>query len=76
VQCVLARIEGDDRNRIKILDASDTALRGKHLVMRDAMGASGPEDLKALAGKTVTVEFDGLEKKVLQKARVVDVVHN
>jgi hypothetical protein len=76
VHCVVARIEGDDRSRIKILDASDTALRGKHLVMRDAMGASGPADLKALAGKTVTVEFDGLEKKVLQKARVIDVVHN
>jgi hypothetical protein len=68
----VARIEGYDRSRIKILEASDPALRGKHLVMRDAAGAA---DLKALAGKTVRVEFNGLDKKVLQNARLVRIVN-
>jgi nitrous oxidase accessory protein NosD len=71
-QCVVARIEGDERSRIKILEASDPALRGKHLVLREAAGGG---DLKALAGKTVRVEFTGLAKKVLQNARVVGVMN-
>jgi hypothetical protein len=75
VQCVVARFEGDERNRIKILDASDPLLRGKHLVVEKAADQSAAVlDVRGLAGKTVRMEFDTVEKKTLQNVRVVDVL--
>lgn len=75
LHCVVARFEGDDRNRIKVLDASDPALRGKHLVVQEASDQTARAiDPKALAGKVVKVEFQMLDKKVLQKARIVSVL--
>ena len=75
VQCVVARIEGDQRNRIKILDASDPALRGKHLVVEQASDRDARAvDLKGLAGKTVKMEFRDIDKKVLQDVRLISVL--
>jgi hypothetical protein len=75
LHCVVARFEGDERNRIKILDASDPALRGKHLIVQEASDQNArPVDPKALAGKIARIEFQALDKRVLQNARVVRVL--
>ncbi len=72
--CVIGRLEGDDRNRIKILDASDIVLRGHHLILADAVGLDGRDmPLKPLAGKLVRVEYTGLEKKKFSGARIIEV---
>jgi hypothetical protein len=76
-QCVIARFEGDERNRIKIVDASDPSLRGKHLVVEHISDQKAATlDVKALAGKMVRMEFSSLEKKVLQNVRVISVLGN
>jgi hypothetical protein len=65
LHCVVARFEGDERNRIKILDASDPSLRGKHLVVQEASDQDArPLDPKALAGKIARIEFQALDKRV------------
>ncbi|HEX5867268.1 MAG TPA: DUF1565 domain-containing protein [Beijerinckiaceae bacterium] len=75
LHCVVARFEGDERNRIKILDASDPSLRGKHLIVQEASDQNArPLDPKALAGKIARIEFQALDKRVLQNARVVRVL--
>lgn len=75
VQCVVARIEGDERNRVKIIDASDSKLRGRHLVLPGSTSVLGSADPKTLAGKTVRIEFGSLSKKTLQAARIVEVLN-
>ncbi|WP_431322982.1 hypothetical protein [Rhizobium sp. YTU87027] len=74
--CVIGRLEGDDRNRIKIVDASDVVLRGHHLILSDAVGLDGKAmPLKPLAGKLVRIEYTGIEKKRLAGARIIEVIN-
>jgi hypothetical protein len=75
VQCVVAKIEGDERDQIKIIDASDTKLRGRHLVLLGSTLATGSADPKTLAGKVVRIEFGGLSQKNLQAARIIEVMN-
>ena len=72
-QCAVARIKGDERNRIKILDASVPALRGKDLMVEEAWDRNAQAlDLKRLKGETVNLEFRSLDRKVLHDVRVTD----
>ncbi|MDQ0560058.1 hypothetical protein QO004_001840 [Rhizobium mesoamericanum] len=74
--CVIGRLEGDDRNRIKIVDASDVVLRGHHLILSDAVGPDGKAmPLKALAGKLVRLEYTSIEKKRFAGAKIIEVVN-
>jgi len=74
--CVIGRLEGDDRNRIKIVDASDVVLRGHHLILSDAVGPDGKAmPLKPLAGKLVRIEYTGIEKKRFAGARIIEVIN-
>ncbi|WP_225040055.1 hypothetical protein WGT02_29065 (plasmid) [Rhizobium sp. T1470] len=74
--CVIGRLEGDDRNRIKIVDASDVVLRGHHLILADAIGPDGKNvPLKPLAGKLVRIEYTSIEKKRFAGARIIEVVN-
>lgn len=74
--CVIGRLEGDDRNRIKIVDASDVVLRGHHLILADAIGPDGNNvPLKPLAGKLVRIEYTSIEKKRFAGARIIEVVN-
>ncbi|RDJ05091.1 hypothetical protein B5K06_26085 [Rhizobium grahamii] len=75
VGCVIGRLEGDDRNRIKIMNASDVLMRGHHVILARATGLDGKNvPLKSLAGKVVRVEYMGIEKKQLTGATLVEVV--
>ncbi|KRB51773.1 hypothetical protein ASE04_09565 [Rhizobium sp. Root708] len=73
--CIVGRIEGDARNRIKIFDASDVDLRGHHLILATATGRDGKAiAVKSLAGKVVRVEYAGIEEKKFSGARIVEVM--
>ena len=77
LHCVVARFEGDERNRIKILDASDPALRGKHLVVHQASDAKAqPVDARTLGGKIARIEYDALDNRILQNARIIRILAN
>ncbi|MBB4166601.1 hypothetical protein [Rhizobium sp. BK538] len=74
--CVIGRLEGDDRNRIKIVDASDVVLRGHHLILTDAVGPDGKAmPLKPLAGKLIRIEYTSIQKKRFAGARIIEVVN-
>jgi hypothetical protein len=74
--CIVGRVEGDNRNRIKIFDASDTDLRGHHLILATAVGRDGkPVAMKSLTGKVIKVEYADIEEKTFAGARIVEVVN-
>ncbi|HEY4203196.1 MAG TPA: NosD domain-containing protein [Devosiaceae bacterium] len=75
VYCVLGTLLGDARNRIKILQSSEDSLVDHQLVLSQLVQDSAV-DLKSLAGKTVLVEFSGLQDKELIGARIVQVMGN
>lgn len=75
VGCAIGRLEGDDRNRIKILDAGDVVMRGHHMILAQAVDASGKSiALKPLAGRTIRIEYSGVEKKQFTGALLLEVM--
>jgi hypothetical protein len=72
-ECLIGRLEGDERSRIKVFDASDVSLRGHHLRVLEARESKDGNkvNLTSLAGKTVQFQFDDIQRKILQDAVLV-----
>jgi hypothetical protein len=69
VECAIGLLLGDERNRFKVYTASDPALNGKALILAESTDSK--DDLKALGGKIVLVEFAAVADKQLMNADVI-----